>query len=418
VGNGLKAGRYIGGTCSNAAVQNPTPDSCQAAGGTWQASGLDDARSFIDNPTQFIDSNLMAAVSRKIGTDWDPNNFWIVIGNSLGNLLMDKLALDQSYGASTPLPDGGDPYVPVDSNADYSSDTSSPIDIDGDGTVDGYDYNNDNIIDYCVFGGTPPNACLTSSDSLGTGDENNGNTGPAPLDALAQHPDRSQLVKDTISQLQAAGVDLTSDPDCGKFTVVKYVAWALRDEGAGYLKKPAGNNCDGYSTDILLFDDGYAYDIVADGPAGQWNPDGCDAAGICPELYQAPTNPYPSCPMTNPLGDLSQVLADISSQVSSWNPNGQRVGDIGISSDQLQQFDKDLDAVEKESAVGPYSDKIESIQDDDIDPLEGYYVFNGPLTDDNALMTADLRQSISDVKTQFLEDLNNLIDQVSQACNQ
>lgn len=75
IGNGIKAGRIIGGTCSKKDIVNPTPESCKAAGGVWNPSALDKARSFIDNPTQFVISNLDSFIKEHVKANFDPNNY-------------------------------------------------------------------------------------------------------------------------------------------------------------------------------------------------------------------------------------------------------------------------------------------------------------------------------------------------------
>ena len=63
--------------------------------------------------------------------------------------------------------------------------------------------------------------------------------------------------------LRKQGVDLTGP--CGAFAITKRVAWGLRGTGAGLLSKPAGNNCEGFATDIIAFADGRIVDILGDG---------------------------------------------------------------------------------------------------------------------------------------------------------
>jgi hypothetical protein len=58
------------------------------------------------------------------------------------------------------------------------------------------------------------------------------------------------LVAAVKADLIAHGVDLLSA--CGAFQITKRVAWVLRGEGIGLIKK-GGNNCDGYSTDAVMY---------------------------------------------------------------------------------------------------------------------------------------------------------------------
>ena len=207
VGNGLKAGRFVGGTCSisfnfektkpdNLLVRlglvkqalaqsdppvtpgpppvdtlpgtqipieqppfdpNGSPAACQAAGGTWQQSALDQARSFIDNPSFVINNWLQGVISSKSNSNFDPSNFWFAIGSSLGRFLSNQLLLNKSYGT---LPEDPRPYIPLNDNA--GSGAGVGYDVDDDQIVDGYDYDGDGQMDVCVYGGEAPN-CTGSS---------------------------------------------------------------------------------------------------------------------------------------------------------------------------------------------------------------------------------------------------------------
>ncbi len=140
---------------------------------------------------------------------------------------------------------------------------------------------------------SPPSADCTKVDCSTTGD---GGVGvPPPEDALEKHPDQSSVVAAVKSQLESAGADLSGS--CGAFKITKNVAWQLKASGAGLLSKPGGTNCDGYSTDIIAFPDGYIYDILGDaGRANtpRWGADGCgplDGNGTCPDRYVAAFDP-------------------------------------------------------------------------------------------------------------------------------
>ena len=74
----------------------------------------------------------------------------------------------------------------------------------------------------------------------------------------------------------AAGIMLSGAE--GAFQITKRVAWGLRARGAGLLAKPGGNQCDGYATDIVCWQD-RAYDILSDGGNSNgptWNETGVD----------------------------------------------------------------------------------------------------------------------------------------------
>lgn len=96
-------------------------------------------------------------------------------------------------------------------------------------------------------------------------------------------------VVDAIKQqLVDRGVSLAG-PD-GAFAITARVAWHLRDEGAGLLDKPVGNNSHGYATDIICYPSGQIYDVLisggdVNGPAWQ------DAGTVDAARYRPPFDP-------------------------------------------------------------------------------------------------------------------------------
>ena len=89
---------------------------------------------------------------------------------------------------------------------------------------------------------------------------------PAPITPPGLVPTRSAAYVAAVKAwLIDQGVNLTGP--CGAFAITRRVAWGLRDQGAGLLSKPAGNNCEGYATDIVMFHDagGDIIDILGDG---------------------------------------------------------------------------------------------------------------------------------------------------------
>lgn len=174
VGSGLKAGRFIGGWCDIASISEQggsssaisSPEACQAQGGTWQQSGLDQARSFIDNPTAYLDKWMNGIIQQQTGANFDPNNFWFVIGNAFGRFLVNRLMIDKPNGVLNEDPRG---YVPADPSLGQGVvEDLAGIDLDGDGVPDGSDIDSDGVIDNCYYGGTAP-ACTGSSTAIGGG---------------------------------------------------------------------------------------------------------------------------------------------------------------------------------------------------------------------------------------------------------
>lgn len=72
-----------------------------------------------------------------------------------------------------------------------------------------------------------------------------------------------RTVEEVKADLELRGEDLSGP--CGAFKITKRVAWRLRAMGFGLLSKTAGNNCEGYATDIVVDSIGGYYDILGDG---------------------------------------------------------------------------------------------------------------------------------------------------------
>lgn len=72
-----------------------------------------------------------------------------------------------------------------------------------------------------------------------------------------QHADTVALAKQIVID---RGVDISTI--CGAFEITKQAAWMLRDIGAGLVDKPTGTQCDGYSVDGVMFQDGAFYDVL------------------------------------------------------------------------------------------------------------------------------------------------------------
>jgi hypothetical protein len=130
----------------------------------------------------------------------------------------------------------------------------------------------------------------TSATSQGTA-PGGGGTPPPTGDA---HPNHQALIQQAKDELVALSEDLTGP--CGAFKIVqRAVPWIqASDPAAGYLEKTSGNNCGGFATDIVCYNDGIIYDVL--GAAGdgdgvttgndvQWN----FAGTVDPSRYRATT---------------------------------------------------------------------------------------------------------------------------------
>jgi hypothetical protein len=124
--------------------------------------------------------------------------------------------------------------------------------------------------------------------------------------------DHSEIVATVKRELEARGVDLSGA--CGAFQITKRVAWRLRGEGAGLLSKPGGNNCEGYSVDIVAYPGGVIFDMLGSS-GGANNPQWLPSDAVDPERYRPAIDPgdeapaAPPAPAAAPAVDLSGVLA-------------------------------------------------------------------------------------------------------------
>lgn len=101
-----------------------------------------------------------------------------------------------------------------------------------------------------------------------------------------------ELVSAVKADLVARGVNLAGP--CGAFEITKRVAWALRAQGVGLLDKSAGNNCQGYSVDYLVFPDSSGRDILGDGGGDnvpEWDAEPNEPAGTFAGRWRAPIDP-------------------------------------------------------------------------------------------------------------------------------
>lgn len=93
---------------------------------------------------------------------------------------------------------------------------------------------------------SPPDAIAAAPSSPGRASGDHG-----------QHADTVAIAKQMVID---RGVDITTI--CGAFEITKQTAWMLRDIGAGLVDKPGGTQCDGYSVDGIMFQDGAFYDCI------------------------------------------------------------------------------------------------------------------------------------------------------------
>jgi hypothetical protein len=301
VGNSMKAGRIVGGTCNLSMANDPwyvkwglvgkayaqaeiptlpstqlpntnsqwappdlptvrstqTPSGCAAVGGRWRPSALDETRSFIDNPSYYINQWLQAFISRKTNTDYDPNNFWFAIGSSLGGYIMNKLT-----GTNDKILVEQPGYVYVGMAASELPAVGRDIDLDGDGVADAHDYDADGTIDICAFGGEPP-TCEGSKEATNPSTETPENESEPPADALEKHPSEKNEIADAKEELEDQGETFLGS--CGSFKIINLAAWNIGG-GIGLLEKPGGHRCEvdgvGYSVDVLVYTDGYIFDVL------------------------------------------------------------------------------------------------------------------------------------------------------------
>lgn len=127
----------------------------------------------------------------------------------------------------------------------------------------------------------------------------------SPLAAAQEH---TATVAQAKAILVAQGADLTTP--CGAWAITDLTAWLLRAEGAGILDKPTGNQCQGYSVDVIIYKTGKCFDVLVDSTGANtpaWNElEGlCDVARwrapidlttVTPPPAEPPCPPCPPCP--------------------------------------------------------------------------------------------------------------------------
>lgn len=120
--------------------------------------------------------------------------------------------------------------------------------------------------------------------------------------------DNTDVVAKVKADLEARGIALSGP--CGAFEITRRVAWILKDEGAGLLAKPSGNNCNGFSVDVVCYRDGTWVDCLVNAetenrPAWQVGADRLD-----PTRWAAPADPGDVLPTPAPGGDPAPAAGD------------------------------------------------------------------------------------------------------------
>jgi len=136
-----------------------------------------------------------------------------------------------------------------------------------------------------VMGEQTRQALIAAGKMTGVGTVNEGTDGGEEednCDELANtHDDHIATVEAVIADLVAHGVDLSGE--CGSWTVVnEVVKWLRPSEPTIGLIAKGGTNCNGYSIDALMYNDGVVFDILINAenapPTGadpQWGYGGC-----------------------------------------------------------------------------------------------------------------------------------------------
>jgi len=109
-------------------------------------------------------------------------------------------------------------------------------------------------------------------------------------------------------ELVLRGVNLSGP--CGAFEITKRVAWKLRAEGVGLVAKDGGNNCQGYSTDLVQYKDGSLWvDILGDG-GGENKPMWITHTDTTPSVWRAAIDPGDPIVPVPPPATVRKTLAD------------------------------------------------------------------------------------------------------------
>lgn len=140
-------------------------------------------------------------------------------------------------------------------------------------------------------------------------------------------PNHLDVVTRIINDLKQQGANLNGP--CGAFQITDRVAWELRSEGAGILSKPTGNNCQGFSTDVIVYKDGRILDVVGDSGCKN-NPLWNSGVSVDPNRWREPINPAnlapvppgtpPDCGPANDSTNQTQLqdIGDLVESIFRW----------------------------------------------------------------------------------------------------
>ncbi|MGE5298348.1 MAG: hypothetical protein ACM3KM_04245 [Acidobacteriaceae bacterium] len=318
VGTGLKSSRLFGASCQNwnpgpyPAGQEPMSSeaACRAAGGNW-VPGQGNT-SFLTDPAGFIKDFVTNAVKTIFDLSYDTeNSIWYQIGSLIGNFISTRLLTATTQGA----PLNEDPNYAYTPTPERTGPECTARDIDGDTLPDVYECTDGTHV--CIYGGL---TSMADPNCKGSVEANTYEEPPlpggdtCPADADTAHGNHGDIVAQAMSDVaswgfilppnavDASGNDIPPNTygECGRWLVADTAAWYLVQRGiepnAGILEKPSGWRCivnggEAYSVDIIAFPDGYIYDVLGGGAAGDnpgWN---CAGGTVDTNRWRAPIDP-------------------------------------------------------------------------------------------------------------------------------
>jgi len=212
----------------------------------------------IVTPGTVIEGQLQNVLGTGVRQMELADEFDELVGALVGQLLQKTVfSIKGLFSGHDPAPTGG----------------GGALDIDGDGTADGWDYDGDGLLDLCYFGGvsTTSGPPCKGSASSGGGDGGSGLTcADVPTAQSCSAPNQEALVQRVKDYLIAQNINISGM--CGAFEITRRVAWAA---GAGLLTTNHSGNCNGYAAGNIAYPDDSEVDILQDeGGANNpiWNP--------------------------------------------------------------------------------------------------------------------------------------------------